>query len=299
MFCAAVDLGSISRAARLLRVTQPAASKRIRTLEALVGAPLLERTAQGVSPTAEGAQLYSAARHVLAAAEELTALLAELPASDAPVRLAASPTMAEFVLPSLLVDLESRHERHLSVELSIANSREARRLVREGRADVGVVAEALEASDRLPVELPLCDDEVVVVVPKRHPWAKLDEIPLDDFAACPLIVRDPAANSRAVVDAAMHRLGRRLADPLAEIGSTMAAKSAALSECAPALLSRLSVSASDRGLLIRRVAGVRFERAFVIAHMGDQNLAAGARDLVSYLRAHAPQAITAGYRSSD
>ena len=57
-FCAAVDLGSLGRAARLLRVSQPALSKRLRTLEALAGAPLLERSPRGVTPTAAGTRLY-------------------------------------------------------------------------------------------------------------------------------------------------------------------------------------------------------------------------------------------------
>jgi DNA-binding transcriptional LysR family regulator len=48
-FCAAIDLGSLGRAARLLRVTQPALSKRLRTLEALAGASLLDRSSRGVT----------------------------------------------------------------------------------------------------------------------------------------------------------------------------------------------------------------------------------------------------------
>ncbi len=43
-FCAAADLGSLGRAARLLRVSQPALSKRLRTLETLAGAQLLDRS---------------------------------------------------------------------------------------------------------------------------------------------------------------------------------------------------------------------------------------------------------------
>ena len=45
-FCVAVDLGSLGRAARLLHLTQPALSKRLRTLEALAGATLLERSSR-------------------------------------------------------------------------------------------------------------------------------------------------------------------------------------------------------------------------------------------------------------
>jgi DNA-binding transcriptional LysR family regulator len=177
-FCAAVDLGSLGRAARLLRVSQPALSKRLRVLETLAGARLLDRSSRGVKPTPAGARLYAEARKLLVQAETVDALLAGLSAEDAPVRLAASHTIAEYVLPGPLVEFEQRRERHLSVELIIANSLVVRDLVREGRAEFGIAATAREAPpDSVLRELPFCDDEVVVAVPERHPWAARRSIP--------------------------------------------------------------------------------------------------------------------------
>src|SRR5256885_15243175 len=75
-FCAAVDLGSLGRAARLLRVSQPALSKRLRTLEAISGATLLERSPRGVTPTPAGARLYVEARKLLVQAETVEELMA-------------------------------------------------------------------------------------------------------------------------------------------------------------------------------------------------------------------------------
>jgi DNA-binding transcriptional LysR family regulator len=112
-FCTAVDLGSLSKAARVLRVSQPALSKRLRTLEGLSGSRLLERSTRGVEPTEAGRRLYESARRLLREAEAVEALMEGLGPEEAPVRLAASPTLAEFVLPPLLVELESRHEHHL------------------------------------------------------------------------------------------------------------------------------------------------------------------------------------------
>jgi DNA-binding transcriptional LysR family regulator len=282
-FCAAVDLGSIGRAARLLRVSQPALSKRLRTLEAVAGSRLLERSPRGVTPTSAGTKLYLAARKVLAEAEAVEALMSGLSADEPPVRLGASPTIAEFVLPGLLVDLEREHERHLSVELAIGNSSLVRELVREGRADVGVAAGEPLAEERVLVETRFCEDEVVVAVPRTHRWAKADEVDLDEFASAPMIMRDPGANSRLVVDAALKRLGLSLAPPLAEIGSTTAAKATARSEHAPVLLSLLAMKGRGQALVVRRVAGVRFVRHFVVLHGDEKNLPAAARDLVRHL----------------
>lgn len=295
-FCAAVDLGSLSRAARLLSVSQPALSKRMRTLEALAGAPLLDRSPRGISPTPAGTRLYVEARKLLVQAEAVDALVAGLSGDETPVRLAASHTIAEFVLPGPLVEFERRHERHLSVELIIANSGVVQELVRDGRAEFGIAAAATRAGDEpSPRELPFCDDEVVVAVPHGHPWAKVDEIEPADLVAMPMIVRDPSANTRRTVEAALAELGMTLAPPLAEVGSTSAAKATALSEGAPVLLSAIALG-GDEGLAVRRVRGIRFLRRFVLL-LGaeEQLLPAPTRALVEHLLAQqGAEAITNG-----
>jgi DNA-binding transcriptional LysR family regulator len=284
-FCAAVDLGSLSKAARLLRVSQPALSKRLRALEALCGSRLLERSTQGVTPTAAGRRLHEAACRLLAEAEAVEALMDGFDAERAPVRLAASPTMAEFVLPAILVDLESRHERHLSVELSIANSTSVRALVLEGRADLGVVAaDGPAAGENGLAEFPFRADEIVVGVPAGHPWAELEEIEPAELVATRMIMRDPGASSRRVVSEQLEALGLALASPLAEIGSTAAALTTAVSERAPVLVSSLALAAAQqRELVVRRVAGLRFERRFVLVHGGEESLEAPARALSRHL----------------
>src|SRR3712207_9170261 len=86
--CTAADLGSDSRAARLLRVTQPELSKRIQSLEAVAGVRLLEHTSQGVKLTDEGRGLSEEARKLLAHADVITDLLGTLERGERPVRAA-------------------------------------------------------------------------------------------------------------------------------------------------------------------------------------------------------------------
>src|ERR687890_2031110 len=200
-FCAAVDLGSLGRAARLLRVSQPALSKRMRAMEAVVGTPLVERSPRGIVTTPAGAKLYIEARKLLVQAEAVDDLVRGLSGEERPVRLAASHTIAEFVLPGPLVDFERQRERHLSVELMVANSVVVRELVRDGRADFGIAAvdRVAEGVARL-AETPFCDDEVIVAVPSTHPWATEDAVEMRDFTRTPMVVRDPSANTRRVVE---------------------------------------------------------------------------------------------------
>src|SRR5690349_1723553 len=283
-FCAAVVLGSLGRASRLLRVSQPALSKRMRTIEAVVGTRLVERSPRGISPTPAGTKLYVEARKLLAQAEAVDDLVRGLGGEEAPVRLAASHTIAEFVLPGPLVDFERQRERHLSVELMVANSVVVRELVRDGRADFGIAALDRIAQDVAPLtETPFCEDEVIVAVPAEHPWADEDDIEPGEFVATPMVVRDPSANTRRVVEEALAERGLSLTAPLAEVGSTSAAKATALSEAAPVLLSRMAVGPADAGLVVRRVRGIPFERRFVMVAGAEETLPAGARALAAAL----------------
>src|SRR3954470_17117502 len=282
-FCAAVDLGSLGRAARLLRVSQPALSKRMRTMEAVVGTPLVERSSRGISPTPAGTKLYVEARKLLLQAEAVDDLVRGLSGEERPVRLAASHTIAEFVLPGPLVDFERQRERHLSVELMVANSVVVRELVRDGRADFGIAAVDRVAQGVAPLtETPFCEDEVIVAVPSGHPWAHRDEVEMDEFLVTPMVVRDPSANTRRVVEQALAERGLSLAPSLAEVGSTSAAKATALSEGAPVLLSLLALGPADADLVVRRVDGQRFLRRFAMVAAGD-TLRPAARALAAAL----------------
>jgi len=283
-FCAAIDLGSLGRAARLLNVSQPALSKRLRALEAVAGATLLERSTRGVKPTSAGTKLYAAARRVLAEAEVLEGLMGSLHREDTPVRLAASHTVAEFLLSRPLVEFQQRHERHHSVELTVVNSIVARSLVHEGRVELAIAVREPDDEAAGLIEVPFQESEIILAVPEAHDWARLEEVPLQQFVETPLIMRDPHANSRRTVDLVLEGLGLSLSPPLAEIGSTTAAKAAAVSENTPLLISRLALTAGD-GLVMRRVEGHRFERLFVILHPGEENLRPAAKALLADLLA--------------
>src|SRR5215213_7803654 len=265
-FCAAVDLGSLGSAARLLRVSQPALSKRMRALEALAGAQLLVRSPRGIATTDAG-----------------EGLMAGLSNEDTPVRLAVSHTIAEFVLPSRLVEYEQSRGRHLSVELVIANSVVVRDLVGAGRAEIGIAAARIGTSLPGLEQVHFCDDEVVVAVPHGHAWAELEAVTPEQLVAEPLVVRDPTANTRQTVDEALASQGLKLGPSLAEVGSTSAAKATALSEGAPVLLSGIAVSRDDEGFAVKHVHGLDLTRQFVLLLGSQESLSPAARALIDHL----------------
>jgi DNA-binding transcriptional LysR family regulator len=262
-FCAAVELGSLGRAAQRLHVSQPSVSKRLKSLETLAGVELLERSASGVTPTAAGERLYARARRISVEVDELGVLLGELRGSSKTVQLAISHTAAEYIMPKALVLMH--HRTSTPVEVLTANSGVVKRMVRAGEADVGVAACTIDEVIDGVENIPLLYDEIVIAVPLGHPWARRRSVSPRELLETPLVRRDPAAHTRHVVDETLKQHGLKPLQAASEVGSTQAAKEEARELGLPTVMSRLAFSVADR-LEIVRVDGLRFERRFCILH---------------------------------
>lgn len=238
------ETGSLGKAAACQRISQPAASMRIRALERRLHLVLLERGPTGSQLTVAGASVVDWARPVLEAAGALMSGVAALDADQHDrLRVAASITVADHLIPGWLLTLHGRAPE-ITVALRVGNSQQVADLVRAGEVDLGFVE-----SPRAPAGMRsrvVGGDELVVVVAPTHRWARRSKpVPLATLAATPLILREPGSGTR---DSAWYYLGRagEPAAPAAELGSTTAIKSAVTAGDAPAILSRLAVTAELR-----------------------------------------------------
>src|SRR3954452_5238812 len=290
-FCAAVDLGTLGKAAISLKISQPALSKRLRALEGAAGTKLVERSPRGVAPTAAGRRLYPEARRLLHQADVIEELLEAAPREKVPIELAVRHTIAEFFLPPELVAYQADGRRP-AVQLTIANSGAVRRMVAEGRASIGIAAAGPhggeDGADELE-ELELLEDDVVVAVPQDHAWYRRKQIPQELLLATPMVRRDQDACVRRRVEAELAERGLSLAEPLIEAASTAVAKREALQRSAPVLLSSLSLDEARDRLYRRPVAGLSFQRRFVVVCRSLASLARQDRDFVDFLRRRRPQ----------
>lgn len=240
LLLAVVRLGSLGRAAAELGVTQPAASARIRAMERQVGVALLDRSPRGSRPTEAGALVAEWARQVVGAAEELAAGIEALrERRDGRLRVTASLTVAEYLMPGWLVTLKSVRPG-VAVTLSAANSTVVAEQVRDGAADLGFVE-----GTRTPAGLHgavVAADRLVVVVAPRHRWARRRSgVSAAELAATPLVLREQGSGTREVLDRALAAHGGT-APPQLQLASTTALKSAAESGAGPVVVSDLAVA---------------------------------------------------------
>lgn len=260
------DEGGIGAAARTIGVSQPTASERLRLLERRLGLSLVVRTRTGSHLTSAGVAVADWARPVLEATNRLVQGAATL-RSGARTRLAisASLTVAEHLVPRWLVTL-SRTDPDVAVSLRMGNSTDVAAQVRSGTAQLGFV-EGASAPSGLRSRT-VVRDELALVVPAGHPWARRRRpVASPELATTGLVMRETGSGTREVLEQWMTVTGHE-PRPVVELASTTALVQAVLSGAGPAVVSVLAVRAeladgrlvrvplADAGALRRRIRAV-------------------------------------------
>ncbi|WP_308252270.1 LysR family transcriptional regulator [Pseudonocardia sp. KRD291] len=252
-------VGSLGGAGREFGLTQQAVSARMRSAEALVGVRLLRRGVRGTALTDEGAMLVDWARGVLAAADELDAAITAVRGDrDGRLDVAASFTVAEFLLPGWLARLRTELGPETGVNLVVRNSEQVAALVLAGEADLGFV-EGPTLPDGLDA-VTVATDQLVVVVPPEHRWARRrDAVAAAELAGTALVTRERGSGTRLVLDRALDAAAPDTTRPTPslELSATTAIRQAVLAGAGPAVLSTVAVQDDiETGRLVRvRIAG--------------------------------------------
>jgi len=208
LFRHVIEAGSITHGAERAHLALAAASTRIRNMELALGAPLLVRARQGVTPTQAGRTLLQHARTMLAQAERLREDLGSYAGGLAgQVRVLSNTNALTEFLPETLSSFLATHP-NVSVDLEERLSDEIVGLIAEGVGDIGIVAATVDTS-RLTT-YPFRTDRFVLVVAKDHPLASRAKIDFADVLDHEFVgLERSSAAQRFFADHAS-RLGRTL-----------------------------------------------------------------------------------------
>jgi DNA-binding transcriptional LysR family regulator len=282
LFTAVVEHGGFTKAAAALNLSQPAISKSLKELEAGLGLALIDRGARGLRLTDAGRTLHGRARELFGVERVAERELRELRGlKRGTLRIAASTTIATYLLPAVLGRFHLRHPR-VRIQTSSANTRAVLRMLLEARVDLALV-EGPVSDPRVAVH-PWREDELVVIGPPDHRLLQSRRVSMQDLALEQFLVREPGSGTREVSAAALARHGVRLARTM-RVGGTEAIKQAVAAGLGLAIVSR--AAAADQ-LALGRIAvldveGLTIRRSLTRLELRDRAKSVAAREMEDLL----------------
>ncbi|SHK23827.1 transcriptional regulator, LysR family [Anaerobranca californiensis DSM 14826] len=186
-FSLVVKLGSITKAAKQLHVSQPALSLQIQELEKTFNSTLLNRTNKGVSPTPIGDLVYNYSQKVLQLTETLNKEISSLKNLESQeITVGASEAIGEFALPCSVYIFKEKFPKH-EINVAICDTKCVIERVMEGTLPMGIV-EGIINQDLLKnikgeglVLKKFGNDKLVIIAPYNNQWKTKESIPFEEL----------------------------------------------------------------------------------------------------------------------
>lgn len=242
VFKEVAETRNITLAAKKLHMSQPSISLQIQSLENQYGARFFDRTNKGVTLTKAGEVFYENVRQILDILTDAQQQVSELIEDQRGlICLGATLTIGEYVLPNILAYL-NKNRPDVDFKVKIANTESISQDVLERRIHIGLIEGPAPHHKELIVEN-FWKDELVVVVPSFHPWAKRNSVTLAELPQERFITREVGSGTRKVMEMALKERGL---DPgrlniLMELGSTQAIKQVVSAGLGITIISSLTV----------------------------------------------------------
>ncbi|WP_428911856.1 LysR family transcriptional regulator [Niallia sp. Krafla_26] len=251
MFCLVVDEGSISQAARLSFVSQPAATRQINQLENYYGTLLFDRTGGKLKITEAGKLLYPYARTIVNDFNRSKeAVQQEIEKNHGNLHVGATFTIGEYLLPSLLGKFK-KQKPNIKLTLTIKNTPSILEDLMNDVIDLALVEGIIENKELIVEKF--ADDELILVSAPDHRW--VEKIDIEELVNERMIWREPTSGTRMIVENMLkeHKVLEKI-DSYMEIGSTQAIKSAVEAGLGVSILPKLTVSRELEQGTLRKVS---------------------------------------------
>lgn len=279
-FATVARLGSFSRAAEALHLTQPAVSIQIRQITESIGLPLFEQSGREIRLTAAGQELLRTARELDDSWNRFESAVDALKGLKKGRLRVALVTTAKYFLPRMLGAFCQRYP-DIEIELEVANRARIIERLRANEDDLYIMSFPPEELD--VVATPFLDNPLVVVAPAAYPLPA-GPLSLADLAPHPFLLRETGSGTRKAVDRHLAANGLTLKVKLA-LGSNEAIRDLVASGMGLAILSRhvLGEHPEQEGLRILEVAGFPLQQPWSVVHLRQKILSLPAHAFMNEL----------------
>lgn len=203
-FVSVARLGSISRAAEELFVTQPALTARLQALERDLDAQLFVRSRHGSRLTEAGRALLPHAERALAALNRGREAVQEVASGGAGrLTIGAAPAISTYVLPAMLHRFQAAHP-NIRLSVRSGHSEEVLEMVLRDEVEIGLMRPIHHAEVTTTL---LYEDEVVLVVHRGHRFAAAGQVRMAELAAENLILFDRTSSYHELTSAIVRQAG--------------------------------------------------------------------------------------------
>jgi DNA-binding transcriptional LysR family regulator len=281
VFEAIVRLGSFTRAAEELFLTQPTVSMQIKKLAESVGLPLFEHVGRSVRPTEAGLELYDACRRIFETLANLEMKMADLKGiKQGRLRLGVVTT-AKYFAPEVLGQFCQLYPG-IEVALKVSNRDRIIERINGNEDDLYIMGQA--PADQLEIEsFRFAPNPLVIMAPRDHPLVGEKNIPLKRIAEEPLILREPGSGIR---DAALKRFEEQGLRPnmRMELGSNEAIKHGIVGGLGLSVLSlhTLTLEGPDGPVAILDVEGFPIMRQWYLVYPKGKELSLVAQAFLEF-----------------
>ncbi|HAP94112.1 MAG TPA: LysR family transcriptional regulator [Desulfotomaculum sp.] len=288
-FIKVVELKSFTRAAKELYLSQPAISMQMKALEEELKVELFRRRKdKKLELTSAGHILHSEAREILGNYQRLMDRLQDFATLNMGHLLVGASTIpGEYVLPALLGKFLAANPG-LRVSLRVAPSAAVLKMLREREISLAVCGARLPGPDLH--YLTWIKDEIVFIVPPRHPAADKGVISLEELLNQPLVLGEAGSGTREFVAQALAAKGLNLADlqVIMEAGSSRAVVTAVANNTGSGFVSYLAAREADKlgEVGVVTVTGLELIRNLYITHLKNDRLSATVQAFIRFLLDH-------------
>lgn len=203
VFAAVAEHGSMTAAARALRVSQSSVSQAVADIEREYGVLLFDRYAHSLHLTPTGETLLAYAQKTLFLVREIDGFLRS-GTRRSELRVGASVTAGSCVLSPILRRLQAQLPG-LEARVVVSNTHEIVDLLLKSRLDVGLVEGHVDHPS-LAVR-PAMEDELAMFCPPGHPFFGRPSIRPEELSGQPMILREEGSGTRAHLEEALRSLG--------------------------------------------------------------------------------------------